>query len=186
MKKEHKNTKQLIEEKEVEIVKTSDVVSTTKPEELTLPDEKAQESSKKTKENVLQIIKFVCFSISAGVIQILSFTLMNELIKWSYWPSYLISLVLSVLWNFTLNREFTFKSANNIPLAMLKVALFYAVFTPLSTLWGEALTNAHWNEYLVLFFTMVINMVTEFLYCRFFVYRNTINTNKRANKQKEK
>lgn len=159
--------------------------STTEPQNMeTLQNSTKNKLSKK--ENFFQVLKFVGFSISAGVIQIASFTLLNELIKWSYWPSYLISLTLSVLWNFTLNREFTFKSANNVPIAMLKVALYYVVFTPLSTWWGEALTGVGWNEYLVLFFTMVINMSTEFLFCRFVVYRKSINTNKRANKNKSK
>ena len=61
----------------------------------------------------LRVLKFVLFSISAGVIQILSFTLFNELLHWSYWFCYLVALVLSVLWNFTLNRKFTFRSAAN-------------------------------------------------------------------------
>lgn len=137
------------------------------------------------KENAIQIIKFVCFSASAGVIQMLSFTLMNELIKWSYWPSYLIALTLSVLWNFTINRRLTFKSATNVPIAMLKVFAYYVVFTPLSTWWGEALTAIGWNEYVVLFGTMIINMATEYLVCRFFVYRNSINTNDIAKKDKK-
>ena len=93
-----------------------------------------------TKKEFLRTVKFVLFSISAGVIQVLSFTLMEELLHWTHWVSYLISLVLSVLWNFTLNRKFTFRSANNVPLAMAQVALFYAVFTPLSTWWTAALT----------------------------------------------
>lgn len=130
----------------------------------------------KQKENLLHIIKFVLFSISAGIIQALTFTLLFEVIKWIYWPSYLVALILSVLWNFTLNRKFTFKSANNIPIAMLKVALFYLVFTPLSTWWGDALTKVGWNEYLVLAFTMVINLITEFLYTKYFVYHKAINT----------
>ena len=135
------------------------------------------------KENLAQVVKFVLFSASAGIIQTLSFTLLNEILHWPYWPCYLIALVLSVLWNFTLNREFTFKSANNVPIAMLKVALYYCVFTPLSTWWGTALTNVGWNEYLVLFGTMLINLATEFLFCRFVVYRNSMNTNARAQKQ---
>lgn len=130
----------------------------------------------KQKENLLHIIKFVLFSISAGIIQALTFTLLFEVIKWIYWPSYLVALILSVLWNFTLNRKFTFKSANNIPIAMLKVALFYLVFTPLSTWWGDALTKVGCNEYLVLAFTMVINLITEFLYTKYFVYHKAINT----------
>ena len=137
------------------------------------------------KENVAQVVKFVIFSISAGLIQTVSFTAANELTDWSYTPCYLIALTLSVLWNFTLNREFTFKSANNIPLAMVKVALFYCVFTPLSTWWGAALTEAGWNEYIVLFGTMAVNLSTEFLYDRFFVFRGTLNTNKRAQKARK-
>ena len=137
------------------------------------------------KENTAQVIKFTLFSISAGIIETLSFTLLNEVFHLPYTPCYLTALILSVLWNFTLNREFTFKSANNVPLAMLKVACFYLVFTPLSTWWGAALTKAGWNEYIVLFGTMAVNLTTEFLYDRFFVFRGTMNTNKRAQKQKE-
>ena len=119
-----------------------------------------------------QALKFLGFSVTAGLIQILSFTLMNELLTISYWPAYLTSLVLSVLYNYILNRKFTFKSSNNVPFSMFLVFLYYLVFTPLSTLWGEALTkHAGWNEYLVLALTMVINFVTEFLYQRYVVFR---------------
>ncbi len=135
------------------------------------------------KQEFWRVFKFLCFSASAGVIQFGLFTLLNELIKWSYWPSYLISIVASVIWNFTFNRHFTFQSANNIPKAMSLVFLYYLVFTPLSLWWGEALTNAGVNEYLVLGGTMIINFVTEFLYQRFFVFRKSINTNKRAQQQ---
>lgn len=132
-------------------------------------------------KNIWQAVKFLLFSVSAGLIQIGSFTILNEFIikdvGMEYGWSYFISLTLSVLWNFTFNRKFTFKSANNIPIAMLEVVAYYLVFTPLSIWWGEALTNqAHWNEYIVLAFTMVINFVTEFLYQKFVVFRNSIDT----------
>lgn len=133
----------------------------------------------------MRTLKFFIFSVSAGVIQILSFTAMNELLGdwWGYWPSYLISLILSVLWNFTFNRRFTFKSASNVPVAMLKVFAFYAVFTPLSTLLGDYLVKtAGWNEYLVTALNMVINLILEFLYQRFFVFNKTIDTNDLAKK----
>ena len=126
-----------------------------------------------------QFIKFTLFSISAGVIQALGFTLLNELTGFPYWPSYLIALTLSVVWNFTLNRRYTFHSAANVPKAMFLVFLYYLVFTPLSTWWGDALTSTAigWNEYIVLGGTMIINFVTEFLFQRFVVFRHTINTN---------
>lgn len=128
------------------------------------------------KQNIIQIIKFALFSASAGIIQILTFTLLTELTELEYMFCYLPALVLSVLWNFTVNRKFTFKSANNIPVAMLKVALFYCVFTPLSTWWGKELTGLGVNDYIVEIGTMAVNLITEYLYCRFVVYRNSMNT----------
>ena len=138
---------------------------------------------KERKEELARVSKYVLFSASAGIIQFLAFTLTHEIIGWPYWPCYLSALVLSVLWNFTLNREFTFKSTANIPRAMTLVALYYCVFTPLSTLWGTALTNAGWNAYVVLFGTMFVNLTTEFLFWRLVVYRDSINTNARAQRQ---
>ncbi len=138
----------------------------------------------KTKEGWWQSFKFLLFSISAGVIQLGTFTLMLEVFGWAEWVCYIISLTLSVLYNFTLNREFTFKSANNVPLAMGLITLFYLVFAPLSTWWVNALTKIGWNEYLVEGLTMVINFVTEFIYSKFVIYRNSENTNKRALKNK--
>jgi len=124
------------------------------------------------KKSLIQALKFLLFSISAGVIQIASFTLLNELLSWQYWPSYLISLVLSIVWNFTFNRKFTFKSSNNVPVAMLKVFGFYLVFTPLSTLLGQLAENGGVNEYIILAVTMLSNFILEFLFCKFVVYRN--------------
>ena len=138
---------------------------------------------KEKKEELVRVAKYVLFSASAGLIQSLAFTLLHEIVRWPYWPCYLFALVLSVLWNFTLNREFTFKSTANIPRAMTLVALYYCVFTPLSTLWGTALTNAGWNDYIVLFGTMLINLTTEFLFWRLVVYRDSINTNEHAKKK---
>ena len=130
------------------------------------------------KKELVRTLKFVLFSISAGVIQVLSDTIGLELFHLEPWLSYLIALVLSVLWNFTLNRKFTFHSANNVPVAMLKVAAFYAVFAPLSTWWTAVLTTEGfmWNEYLVLVLTMIINFVTEYLYQRFVVFGKSIDT----------
>ncbi len=124
-------------------------------------------------------MKFVLFSLSAGIIQIGSFTLLNELAGLDYWVSYLIALVLSVLWNFTFNRKFTFHSAANVPIAMLKVAAFYVVFTPLSTLLEAYLTGIGWNEYLVTVINMLINFVLEFFYQRFFVFGKTLDTDQK-------
>lgn len=136
------------------------------------------------KKEALRAVKFTLFSASAGIIQMGSFALLNELLHLPYWLSYLIALVLSVLWNFTLNRKFTFKSAANVPIAMLKVACYYAVFTPLSTLLEHHLTdNLGWNEYLVTAINMVLNFVTEFLYQRFFVFGKSIDTAEGAKKE---
>jgi len=131
------------------------------------------------KKELVRAVKFTLFSASAGIIQVLAFTLLNEVMQLNYWLCYLTALVLSVLWNFTLNRSITFHSAGNVPTAMLKVACYYVVFTPLSTWGGDALTAAGWNEYLVLAISMITNFVTEFLYDRFFVFGKSIDTAKR-------
>ena len=128
------------------------------------------------KKEFFRALKFTLFSISAGIIQTVVFTLMNELLQWNYWVCYLTSLVLSVLWNFTLNRKITFQSAANIPIAMLKVAGYYLVFTPLSTWGGDALTALGWNEYIVFILSMLTNFVTEYLFQRFFVFGSSIDT----------
>lgn len=140
-----------------------------------------------TKENILQTVKFALFSASAGIIQITTYALFFEVCHFKEWVAYLISLVLSVLWNFTFNRKFTFKLANNVPIAMLKVAAYYCVFTPLSTWFTKyATTDLLWNNYLVEVICMLTNFVTEFLFDRFVVFRNSMNTNDVAKKDREK
>ena len=128
------------------------------------------------KNSVLQIIKFVLFSASAGIIQAAAFALLNETFKLDYWVAYLPSLILSILWNFTFNRRFTFKSAANVPIAMLKVFAFYLVFTPVSTVLGNMADKAGINKYIILAVTMISNLVLEFVFCKFVVYRNQENT----------
>lgn len=154
------------------------------------------------KKSIFQFIKFALFSCSAGIIQIVSFTLLNEVVLKTdfmqklitdnetfgkimtneYGPFYLIALILSVVWNFTFNRKFTFKSAANIPIAMLKVFGFYLIFTPVSTILGNYFTakfaSVEAIEYVVLGVTMLCNMITEYLFCKFVVYRNQEDTAK--------
>mgnify|MGYP003397732371 FL=1 len=131
---------------------------------------------KKDYKELFRAIKFTLISISAGIIQIGTFTLMYEVLNWIYWPSYLISLLLSVLWNFTINRKYTFKSANNVKVAMLLVLAFYAVFTPVSTILGSLAEGSGVNGFIVEIITMLSNFVLEFLYNRFVVYRNSCDT----------
>ena len=140
--------------------------------------------TREKKKELLRMVKFTLFSISAGAVELISFTLLNELTRWSYWPCYLIALAASVLWNFTLNRSFTFRSAGNVPVAMLKVAAFYAVFTPASTYLGNFLAEGlGWNGYLVTVLNMLLNFVLEYLYQRFFVFGKTIDTKQTARKE---
>ena len=137
------------------------------------------------KAELIRSLKFFFFSVSAGLIEIVSFALLNETLGWPYWPCYLIALVLSVLWNFTLNRRYTFRSANNVPVAMAKVFLFYLVFTPSSTILGNWLAESvGWNEYLVTGINMALNLILEFLYDRYYVFRDSIDTNALAEKEK--
>ncbi len=155
--------------------------------------ENSQENTQKPtkKDEFIKICKFTAFSISAGVIQILSFELLYNWIGWKiWWPCYLISIVLSVVWNFTFNRKFTFKSANNVPLAMTLALLFYCAFVPLSVFGGGALENIGWNGTLVTLLMMVINFVLEFLWDKFVVFNDKVTNKilsmfKKKDKEKE-
>ena len=130
----------------------------------------------KRKERI-RAIKFGFFSVSAGIIEFISFALLDGITQWPYWPKYLIALTLSVVWNFTLNRRFTFRSAGNVPIAMMKVACFYAVFTPVSTILGNYLAETcGWNDLLVTIMIMAANLVTEYYYDRYLVFGKTIDT----------
>ena len=130
------------------------------------------------KKQIYQAVKFLLFSISAGVIQVASFALLEIFIK-TYWIAYIISLLLSIIWNFTLNRRYTFKSAAIVPVAMAKLLGFYAVFTPLSTWLGDLAEGAGVNDFLILALTMVANFVLEFLFCKLVVYRGQEDTLKK-------
>lgn len=162
----------------------------------------------------LQGLKFLFFECSAGLIQFLSFTLMKwlvnniqyfvnlqqtnakfaALIENEYGPMYLIALFLSVCWSFTFNRKITFKSASNVPIAMLEVLAYYAVFTPISTMIGNHITANYIMtiggstelilgssnlgpiiDFVVLIVTMFCNMITEFLWEKYFVFRDALH-----------
>ncbi|MBQ1550547.1 MAG: GtrA family protein [Bacilli bacterium] len=139
------------------------------------------------KKELLRTIKFTLFSISAGLIEIVLYELLAHLTNWSYWPCYLIALVASVVWNFTLNRNYTFKSATNVPIAMTKVFIYYLIFTPLSTIGGNYLAETlKWNGTIVTLLNMLINFVTEYLYDRFIVFGNSIDTKEKNDKRKDK
>ena len=128
---------------------------------------------------LIRKIKFTLFSISAGLIEIISFTLLDKFTTLSYAPCYLIALILSVIWNFILNREYTFKSSGNISKAFLLVILFYLIFTPTSTLLGKYLAeDLEWNNTIVTLLNMLLNFILEYLYDRYVVFKNTIDTKK--------
>ena len=140
------------------------------------------QNKEKFKE-LIRAVKFTLISLSAGIIQIGSFTLFYELFKWEYWLAYLVSLLLSIIWNFTINRKLTFKSAGNVPKAMAQLLGFYAVFTPVTMLGGQWVESLGVHGIIVEGVTMILNFVLEFLFCRFVIYRDSLDT---AEKGEEK
>ncbi len=162
---------------------------------LTAEDEQADSEAGQAADNApkkltktqqfLQILKFTGFSISAGVIQ---FVTTGALSTWTnlipYWIAYLIGLVLSVVWNFTFNRKFTFKAANNVPLAMTLVILYYCAFTPISTFGADAIVESWKNaagigwsddyEMVITASMMILNFVTEFIWDKLVVFNQKV------------
>jgi len=152
-------------------------------------EETKLETQKKDHKELWRVIKFTLFSMSAGIIELVTVTILEKATDWRHFYCYLIGLVLSVLWNFTLNRKYTFKSATNVPIAMLKVAAFYLVFTPFSTWLDKIITEdtpfagTAWIGTVSTIICMLLNFVTEFLYDRFFVFGNSIDTNEEAKEE---
>ena len=131
------------------------------------------------KKELIRKIKFTLFSISAGIIEIVLFTILEEFTNLSYWLCYLPALVASVLWNFTLNREYTFKSAVNVTKAIFLVFIFYLIFTPISTILGNYLAeNLGWNDFLVTGINMLANFILEYLYDKYIVFKGNIDNKK--------
>ena len=138
----------------------------------------------KKKAELAKQFKFPLFSASAGLIQLISFALLHDVFKIpDYNACYLPSLILSVLWNFTFNRRYTFRSDGNVKRAMLLVALYYVVFITLSRWWSTELVALGVHDWLIEVINMLVNFVTEFLFQKFVVYRGTIDTNELAKKE---
>ncbi|WP_298633701.1 GtrA family protein [uncultured Mobiluncus sp.] len=154
------------------------------------PDAIVVGQASKGKAALIQAIKFTLLSITAAGVEVASFALMvwiNSLTGWfPFWVSQSVSIALSVIYNFTVNRHFTFKSANNVPIAMLKVALFYVFFIPLTSWGGQILSNMGWADWLLKGISLLLNFVGEFLWWKFVVFRGSENTNSLAVKQAEK
>lgn len=147
---------------------------------------KPNDKKEKRKETI-RAIKFAIVSMSAGIVELGVFTLMNEFTGLKYWPCYLTALIASVVWCYTVNRRYTFKSGKSIPVVLAYAAAFYAVFTPATTILGNYLAETlHWNEYLVTIINMTINLTTEYLYDTFVVYRNNMDNNAIAEKERQK
>lgn len=140
---------------------------------------------KQPNETLVQTFKFTLLSLSAGLVEACSFMLIDLLTPMTYDWKHVISIVLSVLYNFTLNRRYTFKSANNIPIAMLKVGIFYVFFIPVTAWLGQIAANTGWNEYLIKGLSMLANFVGEFIWWKYIVFRGTENTNDLAKKTVE-
>lgn len=169
---------------------TQENEETTQDELQTQPSADAQPKKPSKKQQFIQILMFTGFSVSAGVIQFVTTGLLST---WTglmpegsgyYWIAYLAGLVLSVIWNFTFNRKFTFKSANNVPLAMGLVVLYYCAFAPLSTFGADAICDAWqnaagdgWNQNYEMVITagmMIINFLTEFVWDKFVVFNDKV------------
>ena len=148
-------------------------------EELQNTEQTTLETKPTKKQQFFQFVKFTLFSVSAGVIQLLSTTILHQWTGWLsnyYWLAYIIGLTLSVIWNFTFNRKFTFKATNNVPLAMALVILYNCIIVVPLAFGGDALVNL-WGEQwgiLVTAISLLINFITEFFWDKFIVFKRAV------------
>lgn len=140
------------------------------------------------KQQFLQFLKFTGFSASAGIIQFTVITLLYDV--WfkpleyygmgednAYVVAFLIGLTLSVIWNFTFNRKFTFKDAHNIKLAMGLVILYNCIIVVPLSLGGRELIKIWGADYdmLVTVISLLFNFATEYFWDRFVVFNKKSN-----------
>lgn len=146
------------------------------------------EKSKNKKKEFFRVLKFVGFSASAGIIETVVSTVLDLTVNKSggyYYICYAIALICSVVWNFTFNRKFTFKAANNVPKAMALALLFYVPFAPWTIYLASVLEDKLPNI-LILVINMAQNITLEYLWQRFVVFRKSLDTNDVAKKDAEK
>ena len=181
-----KQTEEQIEEEAEDIAEQAP----TGPAEDTAPQNGEEQKKPTKKQQFIQFLKFTLFSASAGIIQLLSTTLLHQWTGWLidyYWLAYIIGLTLSVIWNFTFNRKFTFKAANNVPLAMVLVVIYNCIIVVPLALGGNALEKL-WGPDLgivVTVITLLINFITEFFWDKFIVFNQKV-TDKILNRFKRK
>jgi len=129
-------------------------------------------------KELLRTIKFVLISMSAGLIQAGSYALLFYVLDTGWTIANFTSLALSIVWNFTFNRKFTFKSATNVPVAMVKAFAFYLWFYPAQYYLGQIflINNLGLNETLVQGITMVLNLALEYPWQKFFVFKGSVDS----------
>ncbi|MDO5025763.1 MAG: GtrA family protein [Trueperella sp.] len=124
----------------------------------------------KLTETQLQAVKFTLLSGTAAVVEAGSYALFLALdlmpVSWAQ----AISVALSVLWNFTLNRKFTFKSTGNVPFAMLLVSLFYVAYIPISSVLAGLMDDAGMHPAVIKIIWLLINFVGEFIWWKYVVF----------------
>ena len=146
-----------------------------------MENEKVKKGHKVFWKEFWRTVKYFLIAASAGLIQFGVCTLFDEVFyaKFNgqyYYVFYFVALVLSVLWNFTINRSVTFKSVGNVPKAMLKVLGYYVVFTPLSLQFSYYAIGWNIPDMVITVINILVNGVTEYLFMRLFVFKKEIDT----------
>lgn len=153
----------------------------------------AQVLAKRAKrKGVVQFIKYALCAASAGIIQIVLFSILQTVLpkdmgnihfivedmQLGTFIATTVALCASILWNFTFNRKFTFKDAGNVPLAMFLAFLFYVPFYPFQTWYVhtiKTLLSHHINVdgagIIAEASVMAINFALEFIWQKFVVFR---------------
>lgn len=165
----------------------------------------AEKNAKREKrKGVMQFIKYALCAASAGIIQIVLFSILQAVIPSNGKTIHFIvedmdlvtfiattvALCASILWNFTFNRKFTFKDAGNVPKAMILAFLFYVPFYPFQTWYVHTIKSllveaigTDGAGIIAEGTVMIINFALEFMWQKFVVFRKP--KDKQENKTEE-
>lgn len=165
------------------------------------------------KKKAKRFLKYAIIAISGGLIQLTAYIILSDAIKldkhvsfdaiyqkqpWlteifydpdtgkTYGLSYFIAVSLSVIWNFTFNRKYTFKSASNVPKAMLLFVLYYAFSIPFNC-WAIVQLNKlvvfPLSDKVILICIMLANGLPAFFYQRYVVFGRSLDTKHKKKKR---
>ncbi|WP_423190547.1 GtrA family protein [Alkalibacterium sp. f15] len=75
-----------------------------------------------------EFIDYFLFGLVTSSISILSFYVLNEIVGWHYLVANIVAVILSILFSYTVNKRYVFKTHTKTRKAFVKEFVFFVLF----------------------------------------------------------